>query len=53
MGNPALSRAWYFGPMLLHMGDHIFHLVVGSLFLVMGLVSGRQWVHRPSHAKTA
>ncbi|MEA2260412.1 MAG: hypothetical protein QOJ51_3237 [Acidobacteriaceae bacterium] len=53
MGNPALNRAWYFGPMLLHTGDHIFHLVLGSLFLVMGLVSGRQWVHRPSHAKTA
>jgi len=50
LGNPALNRAWSFGPMLLHTGDHIFHLVLGSIFLVMGLVSGRQWVHRPSHA---
>jgi hypothetical protein len=50
IGNPALNRAWYFGPMLLHTGDHIFHLVLGSVFLAMGLVSGRQWVHRPSHA---
>jgi Domain of unknown function (DUF4383) len=50
LGNAAMSRAWYFGPMLLHTGDHIFHLVLGSIFLVMGLVSGRQWVHRPSHA---
>lgn len=50
LGNPALNRAWYFGPMLLHAGDHIFHLVLGSIFLAMGLVSGRQWAHRPSHA---
>jgi hypothetical protein len=50
IGNPALNRAWYLGPMLLHTGDHIFHLVLGSVFLVMGLVSGRQWVHRPSQA---
>jgi Domain of unknown function (DUF4383) len=50
IGNPALNRAWYFGPMLLHTGDHIFHLVLGSIFLAMGLVSGREWVRRPSHA---
>jgi heme/copper-type cytochrome/quinol oxidase subunit 3 len=37
IGNPA-----YLGPMLLHTGDHIFHLVLGSIFLAMGLVSGRQ-----------
>jgi hypothetical protein len=50
IGNAALNRAWQFGPMLLHTGDHIFHLVLGSIFLAMGLVSGRQWVHRPSQA---
>jgi hypothetical protein len=50
IGNPARNRAWYFGPMLLHTGDHIFHLVLGSIFLAMGLVSGREWVRRPSHA---
>jgi hypothetical protein len=50
LGNAAMSKAWSFGPMLLHTGDHVFHLVLGSIFLVMGLVSGRQWVHRPSHA---
>jgi hypothetical protein len=42
IGNPALNRAGYLGPMLLHTGDHIFHLVLGSIFLAMGLVSGRQ-----------
>jgi len=50
IGNPAMSRAWYFGPMLLHTGDHIFHMVLGSIFLAMGLVSGRQWIRHPSQA---
>jgi hypothetical protein len=50
LGNPALNRAWYFGPVLLHTGDHIFHLALGSVFLAMGLLSGRQFAHRPSHA---
>jgi hypothetical protein len=50
IGNPALNRAWYLGPMVLHTGDHIFHLVLGSIFLAMGLISGRQWVHHPSQA---
>jgi hypothetical protein len=50
IGNPAMHRTWYFGPMLLHTGDHIFHLVLGSIFLAMGLVSGRQLVHHPSQA---
>jgi hypothetical protein len=50
IGNPAMNRAWYFGPMLLHTGDHVFHLVLGSIFLAMGLVSGRQWVRHPSQA---
>lgn len=43
MGNPSMNRAWYLGPMLLNTGDHIFHLVLGSLFLGVGLVSGREW----------
>jgi hypothetical protein len=43
LGNPVLGRAWYFGPILLHTGDHIFHMVLGSFFLGMGLVSGRLW----------
>jgi hypothetical protein len=46
VGNPAPGRAWYLGPMLLHTGDHIFHMVLGSVFLAMGLVSGRSWGHR-------
>jgi hypothetical protein len=50
VGNPMLARAWYFGPMLLHTGDHIFHMVLGSVFLAMGLVSGRSWGHRENPA---
>jgi hypothetical protein len=45
MGNPSMNRAWQLGPMLLHTGDHIFHLVLGSLFLGMGLFSGRASSH--------
>lgn len=48
IGNPVLNRAWYFGPILLHTGDHVFHMVLGSVFLAMGLVSGRTWGHRES-----
>ena len=43
IGNPSLNRGWYLGPMLLHTGDHIFHLVLGSVFLFIGLASGREW----------
>jgi hypothetical protein len=51
IGNPSMNRGWYLGPMLLHTGDHIFHLVLGSVFLFIGLASGREW--RPSRVQTA
>lgn len=41
LGNPLMGRAWSIGPMLLHTGDHIFHLVLGSIFLSVGLFSRR------------
>jgi hypothetical protein len=44
-----MNSAWYLGPMLLHTGDHTLHLVLGSLFLGVGLVSGREW--GPRHGK--
>lgn len=43
LGNPAMNRLWNFGPIPLHTGDDIFHLVLGSIFLAAGLVSGREW----------
>ena len=39
IGDSAMGRAWQAGPMLLHTGDHIFHLVLGSIFLGFGLLS--------------
>jgi Domain of unknown function (DUF4383) len=42
VGNLLMNRGWYFGPMLFHTGDHIFHLVLGSVFLFLGFVSGRE-----------
>jgi hypothetical protein len=41
IGNPTMNRAWLIGPMPLHTGDHIYHLVLGSIFLGMGLVAER------------
>jgi hypothetical protein len=41
IGNIAMDRAWQAGPMLLHTGNHFFHLVIGSIVLGFGLFSGR------------
>ena len=41
LGNPSMNRAWFIGPMRLNTGDDIFHLVLGAVFLGMGLLSGR------------
>ena len=51
LGNPSMNRGWSLGPMLLHTGDHIFHLVLGCVFLFIGLASGREW--RSQHIQTA
>jgi Domain of unknown function (DUF4383) len=50
IGNPSMNRAWFIGPMVLHTGDHILHLVLGSIFLSMGLMSGR--AHRAGLAES-
>jgi len=42
IGDSAMGRAWQAGPMLLHTGDHVFHLVLGSIFLGFGFMSGRE-----------
>jgi hypothetical protein len=41
LGSASMNRAWSVGPMLLHTGDHIFHLVIGSVLLGVGLFSER------------
>lgn len=42
IGDSAMGKAWQAGPMLLHTGDHVFHLVLGSVLLGFGLMSGRK-----------
>ena len=42
IGESTMGRAWQAGPMLLHTGDHVFHLVLGIIFLSFGVVSGRE-----------
>ena len=37
LGDPALDRQWQAGPLLLDMGDHGFHIVLGSIFLASGV----------------
>jgi hypothetical protein len=49
IGIPSMNRAWSIGPMLLHTGDHIFHLVLGCIFLSMGLLSGQ--AHNDGHVE--
>lgn len=48
-GNPAMNRAWHFGPMLLHRGDDFFHMGLGTIVLAIGLASGHQPRHAPKH----
>jgi hypothetical protein len=50
IGDPAMGRMWQAGPMLLHTGDHVFHLVLGSIFLGVGLMSGRNRRYQESAA---
>jgi Domain of unknown function (DUF4383) len=45
LGNSTNHMAWQIGPMHLDRGDHIFHLVLGGIFLTAGLVRGRRAVH--------
>jgi hypothetical protein len=42
IGGSAMGIVWQAGPMLLHTGDHVFHLVLGTIFLSFGVVSGRE-----------
>lgn len=48
IGDSAMGGAWQAGPMLLHTGDHVFHLVLGSIFLGIGFVTerGRRYQER-------
>jgi hypothetical protein len=39
LGDPAASRLWHVGPLHLDVGDHTFHLVLGSIFLGSGALT--------------
>jgi hypothetical protein len=49
-GDSAMERAWQAGPMLLHTGDHVFHLVLGSILIGFWFVSGRERRYRDQPA---
>lgn len=50
IGDPAMNRAWHAGPMLLHTGDHVFHLVLGPVLLGIGLMPARAHRYQQSPA---
>lgn len=39
LGDPANDRMWHVGPLQLMWGDHLFHVVLGTVVLVAGLVT--------------
>jgi heme/copper-type cytochrome/quinol oxidase subunit 3 len=50
IGDAAMGRAWQAGPMLLHTGDHVFHLVLGSVLLALAFVSVQERRAQEQHA---
>lgn len=50
LGDSANHMAWHLGPMHLEVADHIFHLVLGGVFLSAGLVRVRRsnYLHSPA-----
>jgi hypothetical protein len=42
LGNPMMNLEWHIGQMHLHGDDHKFHLVLGTLMLMAGLLSGHR-----------
>jgi uncharacterized protein DUF4383 len=53
VGDPAMDRMWQVGPLHLTLGDHVFHIVLGTIILAGGIftrpvprqsgASGRPW----------
>jgi hypothetical protein len=47
-GDPAASRLWHVGPFHLDSGDHVFHIVLGSIFLASGGRSAQRAINAAS-----
>jgi hypothetical protein len=41
LGDPAAGRLWQAGPLSLDVADHLFHIVLGLIFVASGVASGR------------
>ncbi|WP_328454032.1 DUF4383 domain-containing protein [Amycolatopsis sp. NBC_00438] len=39
LGDPAADRGWHVGPLHLMTGDHLFHVVLGTVVLAAGIVT--------------
>ena len=47
LGDPMAKEAWRLGPMLAHTSDHVIHLLLGTILLAAGMLSGRQPIGHP------
>jgi len=47
LGDPTMDQLWHAGPLHLALGDHIFHVVLGTIILTGGLFT-RMRVRQPS-----
>src|SRR5436305_1196507 len=41
LGDPLMDRLWHPGPLSLNTADHVFHMVLGTVFLASGLLTRR------------
>lgn len=46
VGNPAADYMWHLGPIHLASGEHIFHLVLGGIVLLGGILTRRAGADR-------
>jgi hypothetical protein len=47
LGDRTMQYAWHLGPLHLNLGDHLFHLVLGSVLLAIGLFTRRTMAVAP------
>jgi hypothetical protein len=47
MGNPAMNRMWDIGLMSVSMGDHVHHIVLGTIILAGGIFTKGDGSQKP------